>query len=114
MTPSRPPRPGPRRWRRHPLELLGIHQPPTADEIERRARQRLMNVQLRVWTPLRVLGFAMAGLAVLVAVVHWLAHIGWRPIPLSMGSQDLIVRYPSAALLAVAAAMIVGRKRLGA
>lgn len=78
---------------------------------ERRARQRQVNRQLRVWTPQRIMGWLLMAAGVAVAVVHWLAHMGWRPIPLSMGWQDLAVGYPAAALLAIAAAIVLGQQR---
>lgn len=81
----------------------------TTAEAQRAARQREMNRQLRVWTPRRIAGWALVGLATTVAVVHWVAHIGYRPIPLSMGWQDLVIGYPTAMLLAVAAAIILTR-----
>jgi hypothetical protein len=43
--------------------------------------------------------FVLAGF---VAVQHLVAHAGFRPLPFSMGWQDLIVGYPAAAVLAVA------------
>lgn len=73
-----------------------------------RDRQRLVNRQLRVWTPRRLFGWTLAAIAVAVAVVHWTAHIGYRPIPLSMGAQDLLLGYPAAALLGVGAVMVLG------
>ena len=54
---------------------------------------------------------SFVGVAVLIGIVHWLAHIGWRPIPLSMGWQDLLLGYPTAGVIAVAAAIVLGRKR---
>ncbi len=81
---------------------------------ERAARQREMNRQLRNWTTRSVVGWAVAAVAVLVGGVHWLAHLGWRPIPLSMGWQDLLVGYPTAGLAAIAAAVLLGGKRTGA
>lgn len=80
-------------------------------EQARAARQREMNRQLRSWTPRRLVGWALAAAAALVGAVHWLAHLGWRPIPLSMGWQDLLVGYPTAGLLAIAAAVSLGGKR---
>ena len=50
----------------------------------------------------------VAGIAVLVAVVHWVAHLGYAVLPLSLGWQDLLLGYPVAALLGVAAALILG------
>lgn len=72
-------------------------------------RQRQVNRQLRVWTPRRVLGWTLVGVAVLIGVVHWVAHIGYRPVPLSMGAQDLVMGYPAAALLGVVAVVILGQ-----
>lgn len=74
-----------------------------------RNRQRQVNRQLRVWTPRRVFGWALVAVAVAVGVVHWIAHIGYRPIPLSMGAQDLFLGYPAAALLGLVAAIALGQ-----
>ena len=80
----------------------------TTTEAQRAALQREMNRQLRVWTPRRIVGWTLAGFAVLMAVVHWVAHIGYRPIPLSMGWQDLLTGYPMAGFLGIAAFIILG------
>lgn len=82
-----------------------------AAERERRARQKGMDRQLRLWTPRRIVGWALVGVAVIMAVGHWLAHIGWQPIPLSMGWQDLIIGYPMAGLLGMGAAIVLGQQR---
>ena len=74
-----------------------------------RDRQRQVNRQLRVWTPRRISGWALVAVAVFVGVVHWIAHIGYRPIPLSMGAQDLFLGYPAAALLGLVAAITLGQ-----
>ena len=74
-----------------------------------RERQRQVDRQLRVWTPRRFLGWTLAAVAIVVATVHWIAHIGYRPIPLSMGAQDLLIGYPAAALLGVVAVIILGQ-----
>ena len=78
-----------------------------------RERQRQVNRQLRVWTPRRVAGWVVAVVAMAVALVHWLAHVGYRPIPLTMGAQDLFVGYPAAALLGVVAVIILGQRTTG-
>ena len=78
-----------------------------------RERQRQVNRQLRVWTPRRVLGWVVAADAIAVALVHWVAHIGYRPMPLTMGAQDLFVGYPAAALLGVVAVVILGQRSTG-
>lgn len=74
-----------------------------------RERQRQVNRQLRLWTPRRVVGWTVAAVAIAVAVVHWTAHIGYRPIPLSMGAQDILIGYPAAALIGLAAVVILGQ-----
>ena len=78
-----------------------------------RERRRQVNRQLRVWTPRRVAGWVVAVVAMAVALVHWVAHIGYRPIPLTMGAQDLFVGYPAAALLGVVAVIILGQRTTG-
>lgn len=77
------------------------------DERRRRQRQREMNRQLRVWTPRRVAGWFLVALAVVMGVTHWLAHLGWRPIPLAMGWQDLMLGYPAAGFLAVVGSIVL-------
>lgn len=75
-----------------------------------RARQREMDRQLRTWTPRRIVGWLVAVIAVLVAAVHWIAHLGYPVLPAPMGWQDLLVGYPTAALLGVVAAIILGQR----
>ena len=93
---------GPHRRRR------GRARPAGRTDADRVARQRQMDRQLRVWTPRRILGWILVAIAVLVAAVHWIAHLGYPVVPLSMGWQDLLLGYPAAALLGVLAAMILG------
>lgn len=87
------------------------HRTVNAAKRERLARQREVDRALRWWTPSRIAGWSLAGVAVLVGVVHWLAHVGWRPLPLSMGAQDLFLGYPAAGMLGVAAAVLLGQNR---
>ena len=74
-----------------------------------RERQKQVNRQLRLWTPRRVAGWMLAAVAIVVAAVHWVAHIGYRPIPLSMGAQDVFIGYPAAALFGVVAVVVLGQ-----
>lgn len=99
--------PGNGRARRRPSRRPQL----SAAEQQRAARQRETNRALRVWTPHRIGGWAIAAVGIVVGVVHWLAHIGWRPIPLTMGAQDLFLGYPAAGLLAVTALLILGQNR---
>ena len=64
--------------------------------------QREIDRQLSTWSKRRVLSWSLMGLAVVVAATHLLAHAGWRPIPMGMGRQDLLLGYPMAALLFLA------------
>ena len=77
------------------------------NEEDRRRRQREVHRQLSPWSPRRVATWSLMGLALLVAGQHVLAHLGWRPLPLSMGWQDILVGYPMAGVLAVAALMLL-------
>lgn len=71
----------------------------------RRASRSDADRQLSNWTRRRVLSWSLFGLAGIVAVQHLVAHAGFRPLPISMGWQDLLVGYPMAAVLAVAGAI---------
>ena len=68
----------------------------------RRAKKSEIDQQLSNWSKRRVLSWSLFTLAGIVAVQHVLAHGGVRPIPISMGWQDLLLGYPMAILLAVA------------
>ena len=52
-------------------------------------------------------GLTVAGLA--IALQHLFAHAGYRPVPLKMGVQDLLIGYPTAGILLIVALMIWGR-----
>jgi di/tricarboxylate transporter len=95
--------PKPRSFRRGRARRAGNAEP------EQAARQRAIDRQLRVWTPRRILGWVLVGIAVLVAVVHWVAHLGYPILPWSLGWQDVLVGYPAAALFGVVAAIILGQ-----
>lgn len=68
----------------------------------RRAKKSAVDQQLSNWSKRRVLSWSMFALAGIIAVQHLLAHGGFRPLPISMGWQDLLVGYPMAMVLAVA------------
>ena len=63
--------------------------------------------QLRQWPPRRIASWALMILAVVVAAQHLIAHAGERPLPLTMGWQDLLVGYPTAAVLAIAGLIVL-------
>lgn len=67
-----------------------------------RAQKSAADKQLSNWTRRRVTSWSLFVLAGFVVVQHLVAHAGFRPLPFSMGWQDLIVGYPMAAVLAVA------------
>jgi len=71
------------------------------------AAQRDINRQLRGWTPRRIAAWSLFGLAVVIGVVHVLAHSGLQPIPVTMGWQDILIGYPTAALLALAGLFVL-------
>lgn len=82
--------------------LRGRRAAQTQAEQERAAIQKQIDRQLAGWSPRRALAWSLFVLAAAVAVQHVLAHSGWRPLPLTMGWQDLLVGYPMAAFLALA------------
>lgn len=69
--------------------------------VRRRAKASDADHRLPNWTKRRVLSWSLFVLAGLVAVQHVLAHGGFRPIPISMGWQDLLLGYPTAIVLAI-------------
>lgn len=69
--------------------------------IRRRARKNDIGRQLSNWSKRRTLSWSLFGLAGLIAVQHVLAHGGFRPIPISMGWQDLLIGYPTAIVIAI-------------
>ena len=71
----------------------------------RRAGSSDLDRQLSPWTRRRVLSWTLFTLAIVVALQHLVAHAGWRPIPMGMGKQDLLLGYPMAILLAIVAAI---------
>lgn len=78
--------------------------------IRRRARRSDVDKQLSNWTKRRVLSWSLFSLAALVAVQHLVAHAGWRPVPISMGWQDILIGYPMAIVLAVAGGIALDPK----
>lgn len=70
--------------------------------IRRRARKSDVDKQLSMWTKRRILSWSLFGAAIVIIVQHWIAHMGYKPIPLSMGWQDLLIGYPTGLLLAIA------------
>jgi hypothetical protein len=70
--------------------------------IRRRAKSRDIDKQLSNWSKRRILSWSLFTLAGIVAVQHLVAHAGFRPLPMSMGMQDLLLGYPMAILLTVA------------
>lgn len=73
--------------------------------IRRPGRKSAVDKQLSNWSTRRVLSWSLFGLAAIVVIQHMLAHLGLRPIPISMGWQDLLVGYPSGIVLAIIGAI---------
>lgn len=79
----------------------------TQEEQRRAEANRQLNRQLAAWTPRRAMAWGLMALALVIAAQHILAHMGWRPLPISMGWQDIIVGYPAAGLLFVVGACLL-------
>lgn len=75
--------------------------------ILRRLKKSDVDTQPSNWSKRRVLSWSLFVLAAVVAVQHVLAHGGFQPLPISMGWQDILVGYPTAALLAVTGAVML-------
>lgn len=87
--------------------LRGRRAAMTQAEQERARIQRDIDRQLSSWTWRRITSWTLFGLALLIAIQHVVAHSGWRPLPISMGWQDLLVGYPTAGVLAIAGAILL-------
>ena len=74
------------------------------------AQQRAETSKLspRAYGARRALGWTLVGLGIVVAVSHWLTHIGTWDFA-SQGVEDLIAGYPMAALLAIGGAVVLSR-----
>lgn len=68
--------------------------------ISRRTKKSAVDKQLSNWSKRRVVSWTLFALAGVVAIQHLVAHAGFRPIPISMGWQDLLLGYPMAVVLA--------------
>ena len=77
--------------------------------IRRRRRRSEIDQQLSNWSKRRVLSWSLFGLAGLIVVQHLLAHAGFRPLPFSMGWQDLLVGYPTAIVVAIVGGLALDR-----
>lgn len=71
-----------------------------------RVTQADINRQLRRWTPRRITSWSLAALALIIAAQHLLAHGGFQPIPISMGWQDILIGYPTALMVGIAAMFV--------
>ena len=79
----------------------------SGDARERRRKNREINRQLHPWTKRRIAAWTMFVLAFVIAVNHIFAHLGDKVVPLGMGTQDLVIGWPMAALIALAGLMII-------
>ena len=82
----------------------------TAEE-RRKAAQADINRQLRRWPPRRVAAWSLFLLAGAIAAQHVFAHLGFRPLPLTMGWQDLLVGYPTAIVVLIVGAIVLEPRR---
>lgn len=72
-------------------------------KLRRRAqRSDQIDHSISSWSRRRVLSWTLFVLAGLIMVQHLVAHAGFRPLPISMGWQDTLIGYPTAAVLALA------------
>ena len=94
-----------RRWKRGVRNRQ--YQALSAEEQRRKDVQAEINRQLRRWSPRRIVAWVMIVLAAVIAGQHIFAHLGFRPLPLSMGWQDLLIGYPMAMFLVIAAAFVM-------
>lgn len=81
----------------------------TQAEQERAAQQRDMDRQFRRWSRRRLVAWGLFIVAGFIGVQHVFAHLGWQPLPMTMGWQDLTVGYPTAVAVALAGLLVIGK-----
>ena len=74
---------------------------------ERRRTSREINRQLHPWTKRRIAAWTLFLVAFVIAVNHVFAHLGDRLVPIGMGTQDLVIGWPVAGLIALVGLMII-------
>ena len=100
-------------WKKF-ASLAGARPGPTTEKtvtVARKPREDAddFNRRLRRAAILTWAARALMALGVVIAGQHLLAHAGYRPIPMTMGAQDLLVGYPTAMIVAVVGLVIWGR-----
>jgi len=78
-----------------------------AEARERRRKSREISRQLNPWTKRRVAAWTLFVVASVIAVNHIFAHLGDQLVPMGMGTQDLLIGWPMAALIGLAGLMIL-------
>jgi hypothetical protein len=91
----------------HIPRLTSLWRRPDPPAEGQRPTQAQINGQLRAWRPRRIASWSLMILGVVVAVQHLVAHAGTRPLPLSMGWQDILFGYPAAAMLGIAGLVLI-------
>lgn len=81
------------------------------EEQHRRKVQADINRQLRRWPPRRIAAWSLFVLALVIGAQHILAHAGVRPLPISMGWQDLLAGYPMAGFVFIIGAFVLEPRR---
>ena len=79
----------------------------TQEKKERRRREREFRRQLHPWTRRRAISWALFVIALVVAVQHIFAHLGYRPVPMNMGLQDILIGWPMAGVIALVGLMTI-------
>ena len=79
----------------------------------RSARRSMYTAAYRRHRRRRALGWVLAGLGVVVGGAHVVTHLGYFQVLPSLGLQDVVMGYPTAGGLVVAALVLLGGRSAG-
>jgi len=71
-------------------------------------RAKARQISPKAYRVRRATGWGLIGLALVVAVSHWLTHVGAWDFA-RQGIEDLVAGYPMAALLGIGGAIVLSR-----
>ena len=69
--------------------------------IRRRPKRSDIDKQLSNWSKRRIASWSLFAAALIILLQHWLAHLGFHPLGPPGALQDILIGYPTGAILGV-------------